>query len=132
MFSLVANTIQKHRWFFNCKCTSEVRHSTHLYARSLLYNENINDPESDVVILGVAFPGHGKETDTEGIIEFLNKNGYTYPTVMDTEGELIYSYYITAYPTTYMIDRDGNIFGYVPGSMTRDIMDNIIEQTRNK
>ena len=97
-----------------------------------LYNENINDPESDVVILGVAFPGHGKETDTEGIIEFLNKNGYTYPTVMDTEGELIYSYYITAYPTTYMIDRAGNIFGYVPGSMTRDIMDNIIEQTRNK
>ncbi|MCR5602711.1 MAG: redoxin domain-containing protein [Lachnospiraceae bacterium] len=97
-----------------------------------LYKETVNDPESDVVILGVAFPGNGKETDTEGIIDFINKNGYSYPTVMDTKGELIYPYYIMSFPTTYMIDTDGNIYGYVPGSMTRDTMDSIIEQTRNK
>ncbi len=34
--SLVANTLQKHRWFFNCKCTLEGRHSTHHHARSLI------------------------------------------------------------------------------------------------
>ncbi len=34
-FGLVANTLKEHGWFFNCKSTSEVRHSTHLYARSL-------------------------------------------------------------------------------------------------
>lgn len=35
-YSLDANTLQKHRWFFNCKSTSEDWYSTHLYARSLL------------------------------------------------------------------------------------------------
>ncbi len=40
MFSLVANTIQKHRWFFNYKSTSEGWYITLHYARSL---ENKND-----------------------------------------------------------------------------------------
>ena len=41
----------------------------------------------------------------------------------------IVPYYITAYPTTCMIDRDGNVFGYIPGSLTKDIMEDIIRQT---
>ena len=44
-FGLVANTLQEHRWFFNCKSTSEVRHTTHLYARSLEFQELFNSAE---------------------------------------------------------------------------------------
>ena len=94
-----------------------------------LYEESMQDPESGPVILGVAFPGHGNEKDEEGIKAFLQENGYTYPTVMDTDASLMYKYYITAFPTTFMIDRDGNVFGYVPGSMSKDIMEDIIRQT---
>ena len=39
-YSLVANTLQKHRWFFNCKGTSEGWHTTHHHARSLLNLED--------------------------------------------------------------------------------------------
>ena len=28
-----------------------------------------------------------------------------------------------------MIDKEGNVFGYVNGAMTREIMDSIIKQT---
>ena len=94
-----------------------------------LYEEAAGDEESELVILGVAFPNLGDETSEDGIRRFLEENGYTYPTVMDTDASLMTPYYITAYPTTYMIDRDGNIFGYVPGSMTKDIMEDIIRQT---
>ena len=94
-----------------------------------LYEETAEDEESELVILGVAFPNLGNETSEDGIRKFLEENGYTYPTVMDTDASLMTPYYITAYPTTYMIDRDGNIFGYVPGSMTKDIMEDIIRQT---
>ena len=94
-----------------------------------LYEESMQDPESGPVILGVAFPGYGNEKDEEGIKAFLQENGYTYPTVMDTDASLMYKYYITAFPTTFMIDRDGNVFGYVPGSMSKDIMEDIIRQT---
>ena len=48
---------------------------------------------------------------------------------MDTTGELFAAYGISAIPTTFMIDREGNVFGYVPGSMTEEVMHNIIDQT---
>jgi len=95
-----------------------------------LYEGYENDPDSDVAILGVAFPGLGGEEDVQGVTDFLTENGYTYPVVMDTAGELMQPYYITAFPTTFMIDAEGNIYGYVTGSITRAIMQDIIEQTR--
>ena len=49
---------------------------------------------------------------------------------MDYDAEVSMIYYITAYPTTYMIDSNGDIFGYAPGAMTRDTMRDIIRQTR--
>ena len=89
--------------------------------------------KEDVVILGVAFPNDENSYTQEGskqeVIDFLAKNDYTYPTVMDMKGELLFSYGISSFPTTFMIDVNGNIFGYVPGMMSYDIMKNIIEQT---
>ena len=96
-----------------------------------LYEENSQEEDSDLVILGVAFPGYNKEKDEEGIAEFLYENGYTYPTLMDTGADLLYGYGITAYPTTFMIDKEGNLFGYVTGSISKETMESIIEQTRN-
>lgn len=95
-----------------------------------LYEQYESDPDSDVVILGVAFPGMGSETDVSGVTEFLEENGYFYPVLMDMEAELAAPYYISAFPTTYMIDTEGNIYGYVTGSISRDIMEEIIRQTR--
>ncbi len=95
-----------------------------------IYQKNLKNPDSDLVILGVAFPGISGEQSEAGIAEFLNENSYHYPTVMDPDGNLASEYYITAFPTTFMIDPDGNIFGYLTGSMSKDIMLDIIEQTR--
>lgn len=94
-----------------------------------LYEKYSADPDSGVAILGAAFPGYGSETDEQGIADFLAENGYTYPVVMDTYASLIEAYAITAYPTTFMIDAEGNIYGYVTGSLTEEIMEDIIRQT---
>ena len=67
----------------------------------------------------------------ESIAAFLEENNYTYPVVMDTGGSLAYYYGISAYPTTFMIDSSGNVYGYVTGQITKDIMQSIIEQTRD-
>ena len=65
----------------------------------------------------------------EEIKAFLEENGYTYPVLMDTEGELFGAYGVYSLPTTFMIDREGNVFGYVSGMLTKDMMENIIQQT---
>ena len=83
----------------------------------------------DLVVLGVAGPGIGQEGSAEDIAAFLEENGYTYPVVMDDTGTLFYQYGISAYPTTFMIDPEGNVFGYVQGAVSREIMDDIVEQT---
>ena len=81
------------------------------------------------MILGIAAPGYGNETDEEGIRQFLEENGYTYPVVMDSRGEVFAQYGITAYPTTFMIDKEGDIFGYAQGQLSEDVMRSIIQQT---
>lgn len=85
--------------------------------------------EGDVVVLGVVGPGRGGEGSVEQITEFLSKGGYTYPTVMDLSGNTFSRYGIRAFPTTFMITPSGEVFGYVPGALTREIMDDIVSQT---
>ena len=75
-------------------------------------------------------PGNADSLTAEEIGGWLGEKGYTYPTVMDQTGEIFSQYGVSAFPTTFMIDAEGNVFGYITGSLTRDIMDNIIEQTR--
>ena len=91
--------------------------------------EDWDENAGDLVVLGVAGPGIGREGSAEDIAAFLEENGYTYPVVMDDTGTLFYQYGISAYPTTFMIDPEGNVFGYVQGAVSREIMDDIVEQT---
>lgn len=93
-----------------------------------LYNE-YNQNQDDIIILGVSHPGLGNETDVDGVKEFLAENEYTYPVVFDEVGTTLGNYSINAFPTTFMIDTDGNIFGYVSGMLSKDVMENIIQQT---
>lgn len=97
-----------------------------------LYEEySAQGEDAEVVILGIAGPGIGQEGSSGDIAGFMEENGYTYPVLMDESGEMFDQYGISAFPTTFMIDRDGNVYGYVPGQMTEDIMRSVIEQTLN-
>ncbi len=93
-----------------------------------LYEEYQEKEEPEVVILSVAFPGQGDETDIEGIKSFLDENGYTYPVLMDEGATLQLPYYISSFPTTFIINSEGDVLGYIPGSMTKEIMTDVIDQ----
>ena len=97
-----------------------------------LYEEySAQGGDAEVVILGIAGPEIGQEGSSGDIAGFMEENGYTYPVLMDESGEMFDQYGISAFPTTFMIDREGNVYGYVPGQMTEDIMRSVIEQTLN-
>lgn len=68
--------------------------------------EEYGGNQGDLVVLGVAAPGLGQEGTQEEIAIFLEENGYTFPTVMDTEYQLTYQYGIRAYPH-HLDDRRG-------------------------
>lgn len=107
-------------------CRNEMPDIQKLYEEYSAQGEN-----AEVVILGVAGPDIGQEGSSDDIAAFMEENGYTYPVLMDESTEMFTQYGISAFPTTFMIDRDGNIYGYVPGQMTEEIMRSIIDQTLN-
>lgn len=115
-------------WASWCKpCKKEMPDIEELYQK---YNLN----KDEVVFLGVANPRsedypQNSDEEKDKILEFLDDNGYTFPTVFDETGEILMNYYITAFPTTFMINKEGNVMGYIPGMMTKDIMESVIEQT---
>ena len=108
-------------------CKSEMPEIQALYEK---YGEN----QGDLIVLGVANPKtedapYNQDVTQAEVEQFLEDNGYTFPVVMDTTGEIFYYYGITAFPTTFMIGADGNVFGYVPGALTGDMMESIVQQT---
>ena len=96
--------------------------------------EDLGLNEEDVVVLAVANPKsdqypYNQDVSEDEVKRFLEENGYTYPVAMDTTGEVFAAYGVRAFPTTFMIDREGNVFGYVESTLTRDIMDSIVQKT---
>ena len=85
--------------------------------------------KTEVVVLSVVAPNTQDEKDVEGIKAFLEENGYTYPVLMDDGGYTFGAYRISSLPTTFLIDKEGNVFGYVQGGLTQEAMESIIEQT---
>lgn len=94
-----------------------------------IYETYDTEGEDGLIVLGIAAPNMGSEGSEEEITQFLEENGYTYPVVMDTTGEIFSAYGITSFPTTFMIDRDGNVFGYASGQLGQSMMESIIQQT---
>lgn len=94
-----------------------------------LYDSYSREGEDALIVLGVAGPEMDREGTVEDITAFLEDNGYTYPVLMDTDWSLFYGYGISSFPTTFMIDREGNVFGYLTGQMSYEIMEDIVAQT---
>ena len=101
-------------------CKAEMPHIEEIYKN---YGEN----KDDVVILGLASPNLGREGNQDYIEKFLNEENYTFPVLFDEGGSLVFQYGINAFPSTFIIDKDGYITQYAPGAMDKETMESIIE-----
>ena len=102
-------------------CRSELPEIDELYKK---YEDS-----KDVVVLTVVFPGKSGEGDISSIKSFMKSNGYSYPVLLDINGKLLSALGITAFPTTFLFDKKGNIYGYVPGAMNKERMEEVIDIT---
>lgn len=82
--------------------------------------------KKDVVILGV-----NSEKENE-VKKFLKDKGYTFPTVIDENSEVMRKYFIQAFPTSFVIDKEGNVYGYVMGGLTKEQIKQVIEEVLKK
>ena len=100
-------------------CKKEMPDIENIYKE---YGEN----KKDVVILGI---NSEKENEAK---KFLKDKGYTFPTVIDENSEVMRKYFIQAFPTSFVIDKEGNVYGYVMGGLTKEQIKQVIEEVLKK
>ena len=93
--------------------------------------------EKDVIFLGVAGPKskenlNNVDVEKEEVIKFLNEHKITYPNLMDEAGKSFSEYGIRAFPTTYVIDKNGNLEGFVSGAISEEQLRKAINETLKK
>ncbi|WP_291633308.1 TlpA disulfide reductase family protein [Clostridium sp.] len=83
-----------------------------------LYNET---KESDLVILAVNLGETKIQTKS-----FIDDNKYTFPILLDLDQSVANQYTIQYIPTSYFIDKEGNIVSKISGALTlAEMKDNI-------
>ena len=67
---------------------------------------------------GIVFVGVDFEDAQSDGLSFLQKNGITYPNVLDVNGATAINYGVTYTPTTYFINKQGVVVSMIPREMT--------------
>ena len=81
------------------------------------FNEAYEELGGEVTFLMVhvgAAVEDGKEKVTQG--------GYTFPVVFDTDSRVAGLYGVSAFPTSFFVNKDGNLEAYYVGMMDRDLL----------
>ena len=57
---------------------------------------------------------------------FIDKKGYTFPIVFDTKMDAVYTYGVSGIPQTFFIDRNFDLYTYIPGMATAEALETCI------
>lgn len=103
-------------------CRAEMPHIQQLYE---------NYQGDDYAILTVTnprseeYPNNADITE-DGITSFVKSREFSFPVLFDTTQKVFRLYGIRSFPTTYIIDADGRVEGYVPSAMSYELMESIL------
>lgn len=94
--------------------------------------EEFGENKNEVIILGITNPTteenpNGQDKNIDEIKYFLQENNYSFPTVFDKTGIYFDNFKIRAFPTTYIIGKDGEIKAAIPGALTKQQMLKLIK-----
>lgn len=80
-----------------------------------------DEMKEDVHFLFVNMTDGSRET-VETASEFIKEEGFTFPVYYDTAGEASYGYRVYSLPTTYFIDKDGNVVTGAQGMIDEETL----------
>ncbi|RUS45697.1 redoxin domain-containing protein [Cohnella sp. AR92] len=96
-------------------CKAEMPHMQRVYEEY---------KEQDVVILSVNLTTTEKKA--AAVDHFVSEYGLTFPVVLDADGTVKQLYQVTAYPTTYVLDKQGIIRNKFTGAINDETMKQVI------
>lgn len=114
-------------WTTWCKyCQTELQDLQELYNE---YGKN----EKDVIFLGVTSPlsnenKYASDVSKEEILKYIEQKALSFPMLFDVKGNVYNSYYIYAFPTSFLIDKEGNVVWYSPGALPKETIKSDIDE----
>lgn len=102
-------------------CKKEIPALTETYQHYAKNHEN-------VIVLAIANIGN-QSSDVAELKDYVKKHKIKFPVLLDYHGTVSSRYGITSFPTTYLIDQSGEVYGYMAGELTTELMQKMIEQT---
>jgi thioredoxin-related protein len=87
--------------------------------------EEINK-EDDVVVLAV-----NVREDKQTVLDYQDEHHYDFEIIMDEDGSFASTFYVASFPTSFFINEEGILLGSVPGMVTADMLDELINKIRN-
>lgn len=89
--------------------------------------QKLHEENDDLVVLGV------NVLEEKDVVEkYVKKGGYDFEVVLDDEGKVSQDYYVSGLPASYFTDKDGMFLGRVPGMLTYEQMNEILDNIRKE
>ncbi|MDD6467367.1 MAG: cytochrome c biogenesis protein CcdA [Erysipelotrichaceae bacterium] len=98
-------------------CQQELVHLEELY--------QMQDPEVQLITVLVVT----NETEQE-IKDFLGNKEMSFPVLIDWEGEYAMQYGVNSFPRSFLITKDYEMLGYIPGYVDLETLLQVIEQAK--
>lgn len=68
--------------------------------------------------------------DEDIVKNYIDKGGYDFRVALDKDGIMAQDVYVSGFPATYFVDKDGTFLGRVPSMITYDQMVEIVEDIK--
>lgn len=81
--------------------------------------------DNKVVLLAV-----DSEENTDTVNSYLKENKISMNILLDSDGSITRKYGITGFPTTFIINRDGSLYTYIPGATNKETLISIIDKIK--
>ncbi|MCI7814234.1 MAG: TlpA disulfide reductase family protein [Lachnospiraceae bacterium] len=112
LYQLLVKPAVLNFWNSNCPpCKSEMPDFEEMYRQ-------LGDNVTFIMIDTVGAMGETKESGQN----YIEEQGFTFPVYFDTKQDAIYSYGITAFPTTYFIDEEGYLIAGARGMLDMETL----------
>ncbi len=84
--------------------------------------EDFNNENEDLKVIAV-----NVQESRELAEKFISEGGYSFDVALDSDGDLTKAYYVSSFPTSVFIDRQGRLIGGVQGLMSKEDMYQVFE-----
>lgn len=91
------------------------------------YFEEMYRENDDVVFMMINVT---YDDDKQAADALIKEEGYTFPVYYDTKGEASYIYNVQSYPMSFFVDKNGDLYTYYTGSITRESLHELINRIK--